>query len=320
MHFIQKKLDFASKDFHLVQDLFMSHLYGEGINITSAWAVYNPTLVAGFTGDFIKWNRRLEDNQQLFQKSDWEDHIELRTWVMSKFKDRVDNFSWNKEKLVPIIPAVHGTDVDKAFKICNGGFASLNTLDAGFFGKGIYMTSVAEYALRYAGAKPAIIITYIMPGHPFPVVEDHRQEDFSLLGAALQSGCQSHYVRTDVQGFVVTEPTDDSYDEIVLAQENLVVPAFILEIDPMDMLKLKTKLEKAMAAAKRAPPQPLTTRASTKKKQRDIVGSRDQLSQRDMVGSGDKLTQGLLASREKKKTREGKEEVELVLIKESSSE
>jgi len=164
------------------------------MNINTIWAIYNPTLVSGFTGDYKKWNTRLADNQQLFQKSDWEDHKELRSWFVSKYKDRVNNFSWNKNLSFPIIPALHGTDLEKAFKICNGGFASLNTNDAGFYGKGIYMTSVAEYALRYAGAKPAIIITYIMPGNPYPVVEDHRKEN-SLLGAALQSGCQSHYVR-----------------------------------------------------------------------------------------------------------------------------
>jgi len=91
-----------------------------------------------------------------------------------------------------------------------------------------------------------------MPGHPYPVVEDHRCTE-SLLGLALQAGCQSHYVRTDIYGFVITKPDDNSFDEIVLSQENLVVPAFVLSIAPSEMIKLKLKLEKAMGATKLNP-------------------------------------------------------------------
>lgn len=125
------------------------------------------------------------------------------------------------------------------------GFASLNSLDPGFFGRGIYLTSNAEYALRYAGTKPAIVIAWILPGHPYPVVEDHKSDE-SLLGAPLQPGCQSHYVRTDMNGYVVKKPDPTSYDEIVLGQENLVCPVLVLEIDVSNVLRLKIKLDEAM--------------------------------------------------------------------------
>jgi len=243
--FYSRRLDSNSQDFMIVRNLFVNNLYGDGIKIISITSIYNETLVNGFIGDYIKWTRRLKDNQQLFQKSDWKDHIELRNWVMEKFQKRVVSFSWNLNALVPIIPVCHGTDELKSYKICNGGFASLNTLDAGFFGKGIYMTSYAEYALRYAaGHHPAIIIAYIIPGHPYPVIEDHRY-DGTLLGSALKPGCQSHYVRTNCIGNVLSIPDDTSYDEIVLAQENLVVPAFILTVDVQDIINLQKKIEKS---------------------------------------------------------------------------
>jgi len=229
-----------------VKSLFINYLYGEGITILGITAIYNAPLMNSFIGDYIKWNRRLNDNQKLFQKSDWKDNFEMRNWVMEQFQKRVASFTWNYNAIVPIIPACHGTDEVKALKICNGGFASLNTLDAGFFGKGIYMTSYAEYALRYAsGNHPSIIIAYIIPGHPYPVVEDHRKEG-SLLGSALKPGCQSHYVRTSSVGNVISQPNDVSYDEIVLGQENSVVPAFILNVDVQDIINLQKKLKRAM--------------------------------------------------------------------------
>jgi len=162
---------------------------------------------------------------------DKDNFVELREWVIQKYRDRVKHFEWNNEALFPILPACHGTIFSKALKICNSGFVALNTLDAGYFGKGIYVTSYANYSLNYAaGAEPAIIIAYILPGNPYPVVENHRGQD-TLLGTALKTGCQSHYVRTKRTGFVVTKPSEGSYDEFVLAQENLVVPAFILKVD-----------------------------------------------------------------------------------------
>lgn len=48
---------------------------------------------------------------------------------------------------VPIIPTIHGTNADVAFKICSTGFSALSTLDEGYYGKGIYFTSSAHYAL-----------------------------------------------------------------------------------------------------------------------------------------------------------------------------
>jgi hypothetical protein len=46
-------------------------------------------------------------------------------------------------------------------------------LDVGFFGSGIYFTTSAKYSIPYFATKPnpAIIISYLIPGNPYPVVE-----------------------------------------------------------------------------------------------------------------------------------------------------
>jgi len=78
----------------------------------------------------------------------------------------------------PILAVAHGTDYDKALKIMVSGFASLSTLDTGYYGKGMYFTSYAIYTIPYfiPAPDPCILICFILPGNPYPVVEQPRQE------------------------------------------------------------------------------------------------------------------------------------------------
>jgi hypothetical protein len=48
-----------------------------------------------------------------------------------------DKCAWNKSRDIPIVPSCHGTDFFIAEKICETGFASLSSLDSGYYGKGI---------------------------------------------------------------------------------------------------------------------------------------------------------------------------------------
>jgi len=170
----------------------------------------------------------LDNNKNLFEQNKWDQTASYPSWVMSKFRQRVESFEWNKGKAVPIIAALHGTRMDKAWYICNGGFAALSTLDEGYYGRGIYLTSYAENAARYSVSnEPGIIIAWVLPCHPYPVVEHPRGEN-SLLGAPLKS--QSHYVRTDMSGMVLSDEAKVSYDEIVINQESHICPAFVLTI------------------------------------------------------------------------------------------
>lgn len=54
------------------------------------------------------------------------------------------------------------------------GFAVLNTVDVGYYGKGIYFTSNAMYGLQYAKpSEPVLLICWILPGNVYPVIERH---------------------------------------------------------------------------------------------------------------------------------------------------
>ena len=105
---------------------------------------------------------------------------------------KVDLFPWNSFSEVPILATVHGTSGPSAWKICQGGFAALSSLDSGYYGAGkwffvgaqnetltesnpnficlgIYFTTSARYAIPYYGTKPdpSIIISYVITYVPF---------------------------------------------------------------------------------------------------------------------------------------------------------
>jgi len=98
------------------------------------------------------------------------------------------------------------------------------------------------YASPYYCTKPnlAIIIAFVIPGNPYPVIE-HPNEPNNLSGAALRTGSQSHYVVTAINGFPVKKPTPDAYDELVVVQEGQVFPAFIITPEKESIHTLRKK-------------------------------------------------------------------------------
>jgi len=137
-------------------------------------------------------------------------------------------FSWNEGAEIPIIPVVHGTDSRSAAKIAKTGLMATCTTDNGHFGKGIYFTSSAKYALPYYAQReyPALLICYILPGNTYPVSENH----FELRGLPMKSFYNSSYVLTNRNGSCCNEiKENDFYDEIVIEQENQIAPVYILE-------------------------------------------------------------------------------------------
>jgi len=138
----------------------------------------------------------------------------------------------------------HGTDQSVAEKICETGFAALSSVDAGYFGRGIYFTSFSMYCLPYIATKkfPSIVVSYILPGNVYPVIEEVSGPK-SLLGTALKSGYNSHFIVTDAEGICVTSSNDSKplFDELVVPQESQIVPTFIFELQGSDMEKLSSK-------------------------------------------------------------------------------
>eukprot|EP01127_Copromyxa_protea_P004816 TRINITY_DN1464_c0_g1_i2.p1 TRINITY_DN1464_c0_g1~~TRINITY_DN1464_c0_g1_i2.p1 ORF type:complete len:174 (+),score=34.14 TRINITY_DN1464_c0_g1_i2:97-618(+) len=123
--------------------------------------------------------------------------------------------------------------------IASTGFAALSSLDAGWYGAGVYFTTYAMYASPYFVSRkdPAVLLSFVTLGNVFPVTENHTAKN-SLLGKVLTAGYTSHYIGLDSKGVVPdfskikleeTNPSD-FYDEIVVSQEPQICPVYIIRI------------------------------------------------------------------------------------------
>eukprot|EP01124_Arcella_intermedia_P022716 TRINITY_DN3445_c0_g4_i1.p1 TRINITY_DN3445_c0_g4~~TRINITY_DN3445_c0_g4_i1.p1 ORF type:complete len:293 (+),score=69.59 TRINITY_DN3445_c0_g4_i1:1204-2082(+) len=253
--------DFLSKD--AIEDKkynkrlmdLLENLDGKDISIDSAYAVYNQTLINNFLGYRQVISQRHRTAPQLF-KASFKNDRDLREWVQEQYAKRVDLFDWNKDSSkLSIIPTIHGTDLKVATSICGSGFAALSSLDQGYYGKGIYVTSSCMYALPYYAPKPtpSFLICLVTPGNVYPVVENYSEEN-SYMGKAIKNGFQSHYVITRKDGKAIgdTKPTKKFYDELVLSSESALIPIFLVAIDRNSILKLVKKFERVVVENDRA--------------------------------------------------------------------
>jgi len=224
----------GSESFQTVLKMFKDHLEGNEIIISEIYGVFSESLLKSFSHYYENLTRRFNDAPNLFKKNEWtnQDSTGLRLWMIYRYKVFASKWPWNANCQVEIIPQLHGTDFKTAKSICNAGFATLSTLDGGWYGRGIYFTHSGIYATPYFSTKkhPALIISYVIPGNVYPVCEHPKSID-SLIGSALKGGYQSHFIITTKDGMPVEKPAEEYYSEIVIFQEAQCVPAFILRVD-----------------------------------------------------------------------------------------
>eukprot|EP01125_Pyxidicula_operculata_P013176 TRINITY_DN4359_c0_g2_i3.p1 TRINITY_DN4359_c0_g2~~TRINITY_DN4359_c0_g2_i3.p1 ORF type:complete len:1736 (-),score=241.48 TRINITY_DN4359_c0_g2_i3:164-5371(-) len=241
-----KQLKKGSEEWKRMISIF-EQLNGEKLNVKEACAVYNNNLLSNFINRIDLIENRYEQSSEVFFKQGWKGKNDSkdREWIYSEYEKRVKEFDWNKKTETAILPTIHGTDKDIALKIADTGFAALSTLDAGWYGKGIYFTTYALYAIPYFGTKrnPSIIISYVIPGNTYPVSENHKSAD-SLSGAAMMGGYSSHYVCTTKDGYPTSKPVKNHYDEIVIEQEVQIAPVYILTIDTSNIPNLLKEFQR----------------------------------------------------------------------------
>ena len=214
--------------------------------------IYNPTLVSNFVGNYRVQKERL--NEKLFSSQGWATGPDknLKTIVYERYMSLCRSYSWYDPEEPVILPFYHGTDVWTARKICGTGFATISSLDPGWYGKGMYFTSDPIYCLPYCATrtKPAIVVAYVLPGNTYPVTESSDGEK-SLVGKPIMSGYQSHYVSTNNAGGIYSfnskqeirldgtntnaninvNKNKNVYDEIVIPQESQILPLYVVELD-----------------------------------------------------------------------------------------
>jgi len=142
--------------------LFNDVLFGKGFYVTSIRAIYNPILLRNFVNYWTVTSYRFQHNKSVFFQRDeeWND-TQLKCY--ERYLERAQSSFWNSEIPLPILAVLHGTDFLLAEKIAQVGFANLSALDAGYYGKGIYFSSYAEYILPYFISKknlPLLSLTF----------------------------------------------------------------------------------------------------------------------------------------------------------------
>jgi hypothetical protein len=82
-----------------------------------------------------------------------------------------------------------------------------------------------------------VILSYINCGNSFPITEN-RNDKINYEGSPIMSGYNSHYVITNINGQIYSHELyySNSFeikcDEVVVAQESQILPAFIIELNP----------------------------------------------------------------------------------------
>jgi len=237
-----------------IRELYFDKLEGNSFDLLNVHAIYNPSLVQSFSLQKEKLQNRAESAPSLFFATKWKENAEatpqeteLRTWTIDTLTRKLNLFPWNRISPIPILPVIHGTDMEVAWKICTNGFATLSSLDVGFYGSGIYFTTSTLYALQYfAGKKePCVILSFLIPGNALPIIEHPTLHKNNFMGKVLVPGYQSHYVLTNLKGFPQTRRlVTGFYDEIVINQESQVCPAFIFQLDSTNFRKLTARMVK----------------------------------------------------------------------------
>lgn len=249
-----------SEEFRRVESILSTHFSRGNVKVAEITAVYNKALLVSFVNQWkIMTTRKTQAPEHFFARTYAKDDAKMA--VMEYFQKTILNFwTYNQDLQVPLIPALHGTNYPVAEKIAQTGFASLSSLDAGYYGKGIYFTSSILYTLPYAclHREPALILSYLNMGNIFPVTEDHRGPK-SLMGTPIKSGYNSHLVLTAKDGTVYRpeENQDIVCDEIVVAQESQILPAFIIRLDYESCMREFGKWERVL-------PAPVTVEATYK--------------------------------------------------------
>jgi len=143
---------------------------------------------------------------------------------------------------------IQGTVDNAAHRIAKNGFGTVGSLDAGYYGQGIYFTSRVSYANKYAkltNENRVFLIALVVPGNAHPITEnpflkmtdDMKKPEANpkgFLGKPCTSGYQSHFTvvcKEDVRiAFPAQGPVDHRLhaDELVVPDASQVLPLFVV--------------------------------------------------------------------------------------------
>jgi len=213
--------------------------------VTKVFAISNDKLLTNFENYRDTLYAKHRANPGLFKKEEWMTmpEAEQRKKFINWHSDFSDKFPWNDKTRPRVIPMLQGTSEGAVWQICQQGFGVVGTTDDGYYGAGVYFTSKLRYASQYARAgadgNKSFIVSMVIPGNSFPVVE----HPFAAAGSsanpsgfkakACRGGYQSHFTLVDGMdindAFPLTEDIDPDTvaDELITFDTSQALPLFV---------------------------------------------------------------------------------------------
>lgn len=158
--------------------------------------VHNPESYRIFLHQLNRTERK--QSQPAFQPHlDSESNPIERRKVLDRLQTLIGQVQHNRD--VSVVRVWHGCKREIAPELISNGFAALGQLDHGWFGKAIYFTSSAEYAMKYTNSSGCLIMCYVIVLNPFPVISDDApliipSRDFRFYGRGNYLNYQCHYI------------------------------------------------------------------------------------------------------------------------------
>lgn len=217
--------------------------------VKRAYWINNPRLATQFELFLECTAARHELNPNEFQSGGWKyasTDLELKTAFMAKLQDYTGQVS-HLQLPRGVIPMIQGTQENAGHRIAKNGFGILATLDPGYYGQGIYLTSKMPYAFSYAkeaqDQTKVFMVCLTVPGNalpitaapysdptPFPRIPNSK----GFLASPCQRGYQSHYTvvtkaNKATEGYPMREsPIRESFDELVVFEPAQALPVFLV--------------------------------------------------------------------------------------------
>jgi len=204
--------------------------------------VFNAGRYRMFLGQLEAIENRQKD--PAFQpKLNEESNFSERCRVLARLDALCEQVSHNRN--VRIVRMWHGCRRNALSSLLSHGFATLGTLDDGWYGKAMYFTSSAKYATRYCDVDGdgCLIMCYIILLNPFPVISadaplNVSPTKFRFYGRGNHKNYQCHYIPVSPVSTASTmdyrPPStgiDDAiYDELAVFQETCILPQFVVHL------------------------------------------------------------------------------------------
>eukprot|EP01114_Cavostelium_apophysatum_P019166 TRINITY_DN6095_c0_g1_i2.p1 TRINITY_DN6095_c0_g1~~TRINITY_DN6095_c0_g1_i2.p1 ORF type:complete len:616 (+),score=141.75 TRINITY_DN6095_c0_g1_i2:38-1885(+) len=216
--------------------LWQDHFGGRQFTILKAYAIDNGGLRQGFDEKIVRIHNQMEGDPDIYARQDWLDNL-TKCKIMEALSDRGHKFDHNKTISPPVIPMLQGlSNPDLCWDLCKYKFSELSTIEDGYYGKGMYFTSSAEYAVNLYSRldNRVLLISFVTPGNPNPCTENPNIPRESLIGRVIKQGYDSHYALVDGSGLPLDVRNSkvggklSDYDELVIDDEQQVLPCYLV--------------------------------------------------------------------------------------------